>query len=53
MAENTNVSLLIGKRIEAARKAKGMTQEKLGEKLGVTFQAVSSWEQGKYIPETV
>ena len=29
-----------------------MTQEKLGEKLSVTFQAVSSWEQGKYIPDT-
>ena len=43
---------LIGKRIAAARKARNMTQEQLGDKLGVSFQAVSSWEQGKFIPDT-
>ena len=45
-------SELIGKRIAAARKARKMTQEQLGEKLGVSFQAVSTWEQGKFIPDT-
>ena len=44
-------SELIGKRIAAARKAKKMTQEQLGDRLGVSFQAVSTWEQGKFIPD--
>ncbi len=52
MAENTNTSLLTGACIKAARKAKGMTQNDLAEKLDVTFQAVSSWEQGKFIPDS-
>ena len=50
--ENTNTNLLIGARIKAARKAKGMSQENLAEKLGVSFQAVSTWEQGKFIPDS-
>ena len=41
-----------GKRIAKARKEKGLSQEQLGEKLGVTFQAVSSWERDEYLPET-
>ena len=52
MAENTNTSLRIGERIKAARKAKGLTQGKLSEKLDVTFQAVSSWERGEFIPDS-
>ena len=31
---------------------KGISQEKLGEKLGVSFQAVSTWETGKYLPDS-
>jgi GTP pyrophosphokinase len=42
----------IGERIKAARKAKGLSQEQLGEKLGISFQAVSSWETGKFIPDS-
>lgn len=42
----------VGKRIAAARKAKKLTQEQLGEKLDVSFQAVSAWEQGKFLPDT-
>ena len=42
----------VGDRIRAARLAAGMTQEELGEKLGVSFQAVSTWEQGKCLPDT-
>ena len=34
----------IGKNIAKFRKAKGLTQEELGAKLGVTNQAVSKWE---------
>ena len=41
----------IGERICALRKALGITQEALGEKLGVSGQAVSKWEKGG-IPET-
>ena len=42
----------IGCRIKKARQAKGMSQEQLGEKLSVSFQAVSSWETGKFIPDS-
>ena len=52
MAENTNINKLIGARIKAARKAKGLSQEQLGEQLDVSFQAVSTWEQGKFIPDS-
>ena len=40
-----------GKFIAALRKEKGMTQEKLGEKLGVTNKTVSRWENGNYMPD--
>lgn len=42
----------IGIRIRNARKQKGLSQEQLAEKLGVSFQAVSTWEQGKFIPDS-
>ncbi len=42
----------IGNNIMAARKAMGMTQEQLAEKLDVSFQAVSAWERDEYLPET-
>lgn len=38
-------------RIRAARRAKDMTQEQLAERLGVSFQAVSTWEQGRFVPD--
>ena len=41
----------IGKFIAALRKEKGMTQEQLGEKLGVTNKTVSRWENGNYMPD--
>lgn len=40
-----------GKIIAALRKQKGMTQEQLGEKLGVTNKTVSRWENGNYMPD--
>ena len=42
----------IGKNIKTLREERSLTQEQLAEKLGVTFQAVSSWERDEYIPET-
>jgi len=41
----------IGKFICAMRKQQGMTQEQLGERLGVTNKTVSRWETGKYMPD--
>lgn len=43
----------VGKQIEELRKSKGMTQSDLGERLGVTFQAVSKWERGETLPDTL
>ena len=41
----------IGKFIAALRKEKGLTQERLGEKLGVTNKTISRWENGNYMPD--
>ena len=41
----------IGKFICAMRKQQGITQEQLGESLGVTNKTVSRWETGKYMPD--
>lgn len=40
----------IGKFIAELRKAAGLTQEQLGEKMGVTNKTVSRWETGSYMP---
>ena len=41
----------LGKRIAALRKAKGYTQEQLAEKVGVSAQAVSKWENDISCPD--
>ena len=38
-------------RIAFVRKSAGLTQEQLGEKLGVTRQAVSKWESAQATPD--
>ena len=43
--------LPIGKRIRNLRRAKNETQEDLSAVLGVTFQAVSRWENGDAYPD--
>ena len=41
----------LGKRIIAGRKGLGLTQDALAEKLGVTAQAVSKWENDQSCPD--
>lgn len=41
----------IGKLIKDIRKKNNLTQKELAEKLGVTYQAVSKWENGRNIPD--
>ena len=41
----------IGKRIISLRKNKNMTQVDLADKLGISYQAVSSWERGRGMPD--
>ena len=33
------------------KKGKNLTQEQLGEKLGVTHKSISKWENGKCLPD--
>ena len=40
----------IGKFIAELRKEQELTQEQLGEKIGVTNKTVSRWENGNYLP---
>ena len=42
----------IGKKIKQLRQTKGVTQETLANVLGVTYQAVSRWENGETTPNT-
>lgn len=41
----------VGKFIAALRREKGLTQEILGKRLGVTNKTVSRWETGSYMPD--
>ena len=45
-------TLKIGRYIQHLRKAAGMTQKELAEKLSISFQAVSKWENGDTLPDT-
>lgn len=42
----------VGSQIALLRKNKGLTQTQLGDRLGVSFQAVSKWERGETLPDT-
>ena len=41
----------IGTNIRSLREERGFTQEQVADSLGVTFQAVSSWERDEYKPD--
>ena len=43
----------LNERIAAVRKAAGLTQEQLGELLGVSRQAVSKWESRQAVPDAL
>ena len=42
----------IGQYIQSLRKKQGLTQKELGDRLGISFQAVSKWENGETLPDT-
>ena len=42
----------VGNKIADLRKAKGLTQNELGERLSISSQAVSKWERGETLPDT-
>lgn len=45
------MELFIGKRIKELRKKNGMTQERLADILGISFQSVSKWENNIALPD--
>lgn len=45
------MELRLGEKIKSLRKEKGISQEVLAQYLGVTFQAVSKWENGAALPD--
>ncbi len=45
------MEMSIGANIRQLREERKLTQEQVAEKLGVTFQAVSSWERDEYRPD--
>lgn len=47
---NTNI---LGKRLKLERLKKGWTQEELANRLNVTKQTISNWENGERIPDTL
>ena len=43
--------MTMGQRIAQKRKEQGLSQEGLGEQLGVSRQAIYKWESGAAVPE--
>lgn len=44
------VSNLIGQKLKTLRKGRKMSQERLGEELGLTRATISNWETGRRAP---
>ena len=42
--------MTLGQNIQTARKAKGISQEALAEKIGVSRQALGKWEKDTALP---
>lgn len=45
------MKLELGERVRNLRCERGLTQEKLADFLGVSFQAISKWERGDTVPD--
>ena len=45
------MKLIIGENIRDYRKKNNLTQEQFAERLGVTYQSVSRWENGTTYPD--
>ena len=45
------MNLSIGNKIKALRKEHGITQEQLADSIGISFQAVSKWENNIALPD--
>ena len=45
------MAMTMGQIIKELRKGRGFTQEKLAERLGVTYQAISKWENDSGMPD--
>lgn len=45
------MTLSIGNKIKTLRKQRGITQEQLAESIGISFQAVSKWENSIALPD--
>ncbi len=43
----------LGSRIAARRRARGLTQGQVAERMGVSPQAVSKWERGRSCPDLI
>ena len=44
--------MVLGEKITELRKRSGLSQEQFGDKIGVSRQAVSKWENGTSDPST-
>lgn len=45
------MKLAIGNKIKSLRKKRNLTQEQLGEHLGISFQSISKWENNIALPD--
>ena len=45
--------MTLGERLQRLRRARGMTQEQLAERIGVSRQSLSGWENDAALPDTV
>ena len=47
------MNITLGTKIRELRKARNLSQETLAQILGVSFQAVSKWENGTTMPDVM